>query len=93
MRKNDLFGRWGGEEFLGIFEITHSYEVPIIGEKLRRAVESTEITYDGTPLHVTISVGVTEGRRTDQVESVIKRADGYMYKSKKRGKNIVTSDD
>ena len=93
VRKNDLFGRWGGEEFLGIFEITHSYEVPIIGEKLRRAVESTEITYDGTPLHVTISVGVTEGRRTDQVESVIKRADGYMYKSKKRGKNIVTSDD
>ena len=92
MRKNDLVGRWGGEEFVGVFEIDKSYEVPIIAEKMRRAVEATDIAYKDSSLSVTISVGATQVTRKDTAEDVIKRADTNMYISKTGGRNRVTTD-
>lgn len=93
IRKSDLFGRWGGEEMIGIYAINKEYESPVIGEKLRYLIENTQITTDdGTSLSVTVSVGITIVRDEDDINSIIKRADERMYKSKKNGKNMVTAD-
>lgn len=93
IRKNDLFGRWGGEEMIGVYQINKSYEASIIAEKLRCLVQSTEVVTDkGEELSVTVSVGITVVRKGDTVESIVKRADEYMYTSKENGKNRVTVD-
>ncbi|NLB29037.1 MAG: GGDEF domain-containing protein, partial [Clostridiales bacterium] len=91
-RSNDLVGRWGGEEFLGIYSISQSDDAPIIGEKFRRLVESTEISHGGNSLGVTVSAGITVARPGDTAEAVVTRADTLMYESKKAGKNRVTAD-
>ncbi len=92
IRKNDLVGRWGGEEFVGIYSISQSYDTPIIGEKFRRLIGSTGVAFRDQELSISASVGVTAVRPTDTAESIIERADRYMYQSKKDGKNRVVSD-
>ena len=93
IKKDDMFGRWGGEEFVGIFFINRNYEASIIAERLRHLVENTVvINSDGQELKVTISVGVTIPRHQDTPDDIIKRADGLMYQSKHNGRNMVSTD-
>lgn len=92
LRKNDMFGRWGGEEFVGVFEIKNNYEATLVAEKIRVLIERTEIPYNGESLSVTASLGVTVARDDDTIDSVIKRADELMYQSKQKNKNCVSSD-
>lgn len=91
-RKDDLFGRWGGEEFVGVFEIKNDYEGVLIAEKMRILVEKTEIPFNGKSLSVTASLGVTVARDDDTVDSVIKRSDSLMCRCKQENGNHVTSD-
>lgn len=93
VKKNDLFGRWGGEEFVGVFNIDRTYEASIIAERIRGLVENTDVvTATGETLKVTVSVGVTVVKSGDTLDSVVKRADALMYKSKEEGKNRVSVD-
>ena len=92
VHKEDLVGRWGGEEFLGIYPIMQPYDAPVLAEKFRLLVANTEIVYGDVSLSVSVSVGVTVIRPEDTVESVVERADQYMYRSKSAGKNTVTTD-
>lgn len=92
VRKDDLIGRWGGEEFLGIYTLSKPFDAPILGEKFRQLVSNTEILYHGEPLNVMVSVGVTVVHPSDNVASIIDRADHLMYQSKKNGKNRVSAD-
>lgn len=93
IKKDDMFGRWGGEEFVGIFTISKSYEASIVAERIRYLVENTEVTTEGgEKLKVTVSVGVTVVNKHDTLEAVVKRADELMYKSKENGKNRISTD-
>ena len=92
IRNTDLFGRWGGEEFIGIFSIKEDRDTLLIGDKIRALVEETEIQHEGLSLSVTVSIGITVARVGDTVESVVKRADENMYQSKQGGRNRVTAD-
>ena len=92
VKKDDLIGRWGGEEFLGIFMISNEYEATILAEKLRAVIEQTEVIYNEETLHVTLSLGVTVVKMDDSADSIVDRADHLMYESKSKGKNRVTSD-
>ena len=91
LKKDDLFGRWGGEEFIGIYTIGNDYEGTIIADKLRSLIEQTEINHGDEKLHVTLSLGVTAPKIEDTAESIVARADALMYESKTKGKNRVTS--
>ena len=93
IKKDDMFGRWGGEEFVGIFPINRNYEASVIAERIRHLVENTVVTNsDGKELKVTISVGVTVSRHHDTSDDIIKRADSLMYQSKNNGRNMVSTD-
>jgi len=92
IRAHDLFGRWGGEEFVGVFEIKNKREVPLLAEKIRVLVECTQIPYQREHLSVTASLGVSIARADDTIESLVERADTLMYQSKANGKNCVTTD-
>jgi diguanylate cyclase (GGDEF)-like protein/PAS domain S-box-containing protein len=91
VRPFDAVGRWGGEEFVGLFPNAEREILASIGERLRSAVETTWIDVDGQQLSVTISIGGTSSAEGDQsAAALVKRADTMMYRSKQEGRNRVT---
>lgn len=89
-RKNDLVGRWGGEEFLIILPGINESELTKISEKIRMLVENSILRENSNSLQVTISIGATMIRSGDNSHSVVNRADELMYQSKQKGKNRST---
>ena len=89
-RGNDLIGRWGGEEFLAVFTNCQENVLASLINKIRMLVEHSTIKINDTELNVTISIGATMIKPDDTLESIIKRADTLMYKSKEDGRNKCT---
>lgn len=90
-RGSDIFGRWGGEEFIGIFELKDISEAPLLAEKIRALIENNHIKAEPhQDLQVTASIGITIIRENDTESDIIKRADELMYESKNSGKNKVS---
>lgn len=90
-RPFDLYGRWGGEEFIGIIRDITLQDLEGLGNKLRLLVENSYIIHDCGKLHLTLSIGATLINDDDSIESLIKRADTLLYKSKTAGRNRLTS--
>ena len=91
-RPFDLFGRWGGEEFIGIIRNVGKEQLLLVAERMRALVEKSHLKTDNEDLNITISTGATVAKSDDDVDSLVKRADELMYKSKTNGRNKVTSD-
>jgi len=87
IRSSDIFGRWGGEEFLIILPETDIETAYKLAEKLRTVIENHEFKY--VP-HIHISMGVTQLRSDDTLISLITRVDKLLYKSKRNGRNKVS---
>src|SRR5262249_32651951 len=58
LRAEDVFARYGGEEFAVICRGSDMNQAPVVGERLRKAVESHKYVYDKKQIPVTISVGI-----------------------------------
>lgn len=90
VRDADMAARYGGEEFAVLIrgDEADGYE---LAERLRRAVEMTDIDLRGQALSVTLSAGVASypGGAADEAE-LVERADAALYESKRRGRNRVT---
>lgn len=86
----DIFGRWGGEEFVGLIRNVHLAELAAIGERLRMLVEKSFIMKDEQKVCATVSVGAVLANEGDSLKSLVRRADQLMYRSKQRGKNCMT---
>ncbi len=86
VRKTDVVGRWGGEEFIIITPNTTISQTQILAEKIRLAVESYEFK---TIKHTTISLGVSEYMIDDTKERFVQKADIALYQAKKNGRNKV----
>lgn len=91
-RPYDTVGRWGGEEFMVVATGTDQGKIRDLAERLRMLVETASLSVGGEQLRVTISLGATMVRKTDDMQSVIRRADELLYKSKENGRNRVTFD-
>ncbi|RME81178.1 MAG: diguanylate cyclase [Planctomycetota bacterium] len=89
VRSGDICARYGGEEFSIILPNTPTEGAMVIGEKIRKAVEST--LWDPSEMKVTASLGISSypvhGTELDQI---VKRADQALYISKEGGRNQVT---
>jgi diguanylate cyclase (GGDEF)-like protein/PAS domain S-box-containing protein len=90
VRSFDIVSRWGGEEFTAIVENTDGPALLSVAEKLRRLLENSSVVQAGDTLVTTVSIGATLGLPDDSIESLVKRADELMYKSKEHGRNRVT---
>ncbi len=94
-RETDLVGRFGGEEFLCILDTTDASGALTVCERFRKKVAETKISYEGTPIAVTISLGTAtflpgkSGTQTaeDALKETISRADAALYFSKTSGRN------
>ncbi len=90
IRKEDVLARYGGEEFAIILPEIDQFNAKAFSEKIREIVEHTEFLFEGTPIPVTISVGVTALTADIQrPEEFIKVADDYLYRAKNGGRNCV----
>jgi diguanylate cyclase (GGDEF)-like protein/PAS domain S-box-containing protein len=89
-RPFDLYGRWGGEEFIGIIRNIGDQDLEILGNRLRALIENSYIIHKNDKLFVTVSIGATLVNENDSIDSLIKRADINLYKSKARGRNCLT---
>ncbi|WP_449620900.1 GGDEF domain-containing protein [Robertmurraya sp. Marseille-Q9965] len=85
LSEEEMFGRWGGEEFM-IFTKSPISDAMVLAERLRRLVDYYSFTKVG---HVTASFGVSSYKAGDTKESLFKRADIALYQSKSNGKNQV----
>jgi len=88
-RPFDLIGRWGGEEFVGLVRNVETTGLRRIAERYRALVAETTVPIEDEPRQVTISLGATLARADDSLESVVKRADILMYRSKQEGRNRI----
>ena len=86
VQRDDLFARWGGEEFLLVFRDTPGVKGRVIAERLRERIAAA--TWPGD-LHVTCSFGVAEWHRGEDLNDGIKRADEAMYRAKQEGRDRV----
>lgn len=86
IREVDILARWGGEEFIIILPNTSVEKAVILSENLREKLSKINLPY---VKKVTASFGVAGYIKGDTVDSLIKRADDLMYKSKSEGKNCI----
>jgi diguanylate cyclase (GGDEF)-like protein len=89
-RPFDVYGRWGGEEFIGLVRNVHADGLAEIGERLRMLVAGSYILEQGEKLAVTVSMGATVFKDGDTARSVVERADALLYESKASGRNRLT---
>jgi two-component system cell cycle response regulator len=91
-RSSDIVGRYGGEEFLIIFENASLDVARDLSERIRIRVLADPFVEDSTALHVTVSLGVAEARDGDDAETLIRRADMALYEAKTAGRNRVRTE-
>jgi diguanylate cyclase (GGDEF)-like protein len=91
VRKSDILGRFGGEEFIILFPAIRPAALRCIAEKIRSDVEKTR----PEGILVTISIGVAQGviqaDPDTQIFAWITKADERLYQAKADGRNCVVS--
>lgn len=85
-KQNVSSGRWGGEEFMVLLQGTDADSAAYIADLMRESFANTSFK-DIRPQ--TVSLGVTQARQDDTVDSLCTRVDMALYRAKKSGKNRV----
>jgi len=90
IRDSDIIGRIGGDEF-GIILQECGLEYAIqTAEKLRQRISDHIISCDAGAIKFSISVGAATIMDSDKdIDDILKRADKYLYKAKRTGRNLV----
>lgn len=90
LRTVDIFGRWGGEEFVALLPETDAAGAAIIAERLRKIVSESAFDFGGHKIGYTVSIGVAQYRDNEtSVEGPLSRADQAVYDAKKAGRNRI----
>ena len=93
LRRHDLFGRWGGEEFAVALPEADPDCAGAIAERIRRSVEESPLrspTGGGWPIPVTVSIGIAVLAPGETLDAFADRADRAMYEAKRAGRNRVS---
>lgn len=90
LRNIDIFGRWGGEEFVALLPETSAENAAVIAERLRKVVSETEIDFKGEKIRFTVSIGISQFKANEHsLEGPLGRADAAVYDAKKAGRNNI----
>ncbi len=92
LRPEDMVTRYGGEELFAMLPGMDLNAARQISERLRKAVNETEIKQTNGRLlpPVSISIGITEMQDNEKPEELIEMADTALYRAKEAGRNIVS---
>ncbi|UDF34782.1 UNVERIFIED_ORG: GGDEF domain-containing protein [Shinella sp. XGS7] len=84
LRAGDIAGRWGGDEFVLGFRAADEPQAQGVVERLRRAVQLHPWHALAPGLCVSVSLGLTQARPEDDLQSLLLRSDLGMYAHKRR---------
>jgi len=91
LRRGDLFGRIGGEEFAAVFPGCSQETAQQIAERLQREIQRLSFNQNGQVYGVTVSQGLTHYKpdEDETLDTLFSRADAAMYQAKRQGKNQI----
>ena len=93
LRKEDIFARFGGDEFICLLPETDEDQALQVAEKLLKCVEDLKFSTDQGDLNITISLGVTQYRNHNEnltFKDFLDQADKALMNSKQAGRNVVS---
>lgn len=86
VRRYDVYGRWGGEEFLLMLPDTGRDEAVMVLERIRQTIADLAVG-DESPIRLSASIGVTLLRHGEDIDDALKRADDALFQAKREGRN------
>ncbi|WP_260582632.1 sensor domain-containing diguanylate cyclase [Sphingopyxis sp. PET50] len=86
LREEDMVGRFGGEEFVCVFQRSSAQAAELAAERLRKAIEGGGRSGEDIP-PATVSVGLAAYAGDTSVEALLQRADEALYRAKREGRN------
>jgi diguanylate cyclase (GGDEF)-like protein/PAS domain S-box-containing protein len=86
LRPYDVFGRFGGEEFLVLVPDADEETLRVVLERLRTRISRRRVHTKDADITVTVSVGATVGR-SESADVLVSRADVALYLAKERGRD------
>ena len=91
LRRSDVLGRYGGEEFLVVLPGCEAPDAQGLAERLRRCIACDPVATSMGKVSFTISLGVTTTGKGERmgVAAVLQRADEALYQAKREGRNRV----
>lgn len=93
MEEKGLVSRWGGEEFLLVFELPLAQAQEKL-EQIADEIRETAFAYEGETFSVSLTFGLTDVTGERSLDEIVKEADDLLYRGKAEGRNrIVTSGD
>ncbi len=100
MKGKGMVARWGGEEFLFVYENMNLDDAAVYMEEMLRKVRAIHVLYGGNDITFTMTFGITDvdirmdknsndEEITDNINSAVGEADQKLYYGKKNGRNKV----
>jgi diguanylate cyclase (GGDEF)-like protein len=91
-REPDMVARYGGEEMVVVLPDAMLRQAADVAERIRAAIEGTVFEHEGTPLRVTVSVGVSACPEcAEDPRDLVSSADAALYDAKRAGRNRVVA--
>jgi diguanylate cyclase (GGDEF)-like protein/PAS domain S-box-containing protein len=90
LRKADVIGRYGGEEFIILLPMTNSQQAYLLAERIRTKVKKLRTTSENGEVSTSLSIGIVEmtpALHSETVGDMFHRADQAMYRAKEAGRN------
>ncbi|RYY73696.1 MAG: diguanylate cyclase [Gammaproteobacteria bacterium] len=91
LREVDFFCRFGGEEFVAIMPETSLTDALPVLDTIRSSIANASFNYKDQSISISLSIGVTEFKQGDTVETAFARADEALYAAKSNGRNCIKS--
>jgi two-component system cell cycle response regulator len=93
LRSVDIFGRYGGEEFLALLPETPLERALIAAGRLRSKIEQMKTNIETGELSITVSIGISivdhENGISSTIDDLISKADHALYEAKAAGRNCI----
>ena len=87
----DKVGRYGGEEFLIVFTHTTLAQARKIADRIRASLGKYEFDIGTKKINLTISLGIVQYKKGEDLEQLLSRVDKAMYAAKSGGRNMVVA--
>ncbi|AXT37755.1 diguanylate cyclase [Alteromonas sp. BL110] len=92
LSENDFVARWGGEEFVMLLPESQMTEIDEKLNEIRTKLAAMPFKFKQEKVKITASFGASCFGNEDTTETVFERADEYLYKAKRNGRNLVVTD-
>jgi diguanylate cyclase (GGDEF)-like protein/PAS domain S-box-containing protein len=89
LRPTDILGRWMENEFVAVLMECGGDEVVKVGDRLRKMANQCKVEWWGDQLHLTVSMGGTDAKQDDTLETILQRAETGLRESIRQGGNRV----